>query len=270
MKIKSFSFPYFIWMVIFIVVPLILVVYLSFTNDAGVFTLENYRLSMEPIYLKVLLKSVWLAFLSTVICFILGYPISYILANSGYKNKTMLLFLFVVPMWMNFLLRTYAWLTLLENNGIINELLSFFGFSKRQLLYTDGAVLLGMVYNFLPFMILPIHTALTKIDKDLVSASMDLGGNNIQTFLRVIFPLSMPGVISGVTMVFMPALTTFIIPELLGGGQYFLIGNLIEQQFLKTDNWNFGAALSMNLIIFIILFTMISGKDDETGGESLI
>ncbi|MFV0502548.1 MAG: ABC transporter permease [Lachnospirales bacterium] len=264
---KKLSYPYFFWMIIFIVIPLFLIIFISFTDENSSFTLANYARTLEPAYLKVMYKSVKLSAISTIICFFVSYPAAYILSTKNYVNKKILLFTIVAPMWINFLLRTYAWLTILENNGILNETLAFFGFSKQQLLYTDGAVLLGMVYNFLPFMILPIYNSLIKIDKNLLFASQDLGANSFQTFTKVVFPLTISGVISGITMVFMPALTTFIIPELLGGGQYFLIGNLIEQQFLKSNNWNFGAALSLNLFIFIVLFMFVSNEDD--GGSIL-
>lgn len=271
MKRKYLSLPYVGIMILFTVIPIFLILYFSLTTTVDgetVFSTANYKRAFEPIYFSVLLKSVELAAKSTFICFLIGYPIAYILSLPQYRDKRFLLFLFVIPMWLNFLLRTYAWLTILETNGVINNILNYLGFPRQKLLYTDSAVMLGMVYNFLPFMILPIHTVLSKIDKSLLDASSDLGATPTQTFRRVVFPLSMPGVKSGITMVFMPALTTFIISDLLGGGQYILIGNLIEQQFLRIGDWNFGSALSIILMMFIVIFMIISPTDveNENGG----
>lgn len=259
-------------MFIFTVIPLMLIVYFAFTENDGsgiVFSLNNFRQAFEPLYLTVILHSVRLAFFSTIVCFLLGYPVAYIMAEKELSTKSILLFLFLVPMWMNFLLRTYAWLTILENNGIINTILAFFKIPKQNLLYTDQAVMLGMVYNFLPFMVLPIYTVLTKMDGSLIEAAQDLGANSVQIFLRVIFPLSLPGVVSGVTMVFMPAVTTFIISNLLGGGQYVLVGNLIEQQFLKVGDWHFGSAISVILMVIMLvtisLFSLV--EPDKNNAE---
>jgi len=265
---RIFVYPYIIWMTIFITVPLLLVLYFSVTDVGSdgrtVFTLYHYWRFFEPsfpgqpffqrIFVAVLLRSIWLALISTAVCFVLGYPLAYIMAKY-YSHKSFLLFLFLVPMWMNFLLRTYAWLTILEQNGVLNALLSFIGLPTVDLLFTDTAVVLGMVYNFLPFMVLPIYTVLRDMDNSLIEAAQDLGADNLRVFLRVVFPLSMPGIISGVTMVFMPGVTTFVISNLLGGGQFILIGNLIEQQFIRVGDWRFGSAISAILIV-LILFMM--------------
>jgi len=200
------------------------------------------------------MRSIWLAVITTIICFILGYPLAYALAKF-YSHKSFLLFLFLVPLWMNFLLRTYAWLTILEQNGVLNAVLSFVGLPTIDILFTDTAVILGMVYNFLPFMVLPIYTSLKDMDKSIIEAAQDLGANRVQVFLRIVLPMSIPGIISGITMVFMPGVTTFIIPNLLGGGQFVLIGTLIEQQFLRVGDWRFGSAMSAILIV-LILFMM--------------
>lgn len=229
------------------------------------FTVENFQRVFEPTYLKVIVESLKLAFICTVISFLLGYPIAYILASKEYEKKGFLLFLFIVPMWMNFLLRTYAWLTLLENNGIINSILEFLGFQKQVLIYTDGAVILGMVYNYLPFMVLPIYTVLSKMDKSIIEAAQDLGANSKEVFIKVVFPLSLSGVVSGITMVFMPAVSTFIISNLLGGEQYMLIGNLIEQQFIRIGNWNFGSALSVIMMIMILVSSFAMSLFDKNG-----
>ncbi|HBG01639.1 MAG TPA: ABC transporter permease, partial [Firmicutes bacterium] len=227
---RSTLFPYLIWMILFIVVPMFLVLYYAFTvptETGNTWSLENFTRFFEPIYLKVLGRSLRLAFVSTAICLALGYPAAMVMAGNAFSRKNVLLLLFVVPMWMNFLLRTYAWLTLLERNGVINVLLTNSNLPRLNILYTNSAVVLGMVYNFLPFMVLPIYSVLSKIDKGVVEAAGDLGANSFRVFTKVIFPLSLPGVVSGVTMVFMPALTTFVISRLLGGGQFTLIGNLI-------------------------------------------
>ena len=254
---KRFSlFPYVIWMTLFIVVPMFLVLYYAFTiptETGATWSLENFGRFFEPIYLRVLGRSLRLAVISTGICLILGYPAAMVMAGNAFTRKNVILLLFVVPMWMNFLLRTYAWLTILERNGVINVLLANLSLPRLNILYTEAAVVLGMVYNFLPFMVLPIYSVLSKIDKGVVEAAGDLGANAFRVFTKVVFPLSLPGVVSGVTMVFMPALTTFVISRLLGGGQFTLIGNLIEQQFLVVGDWGFGSAISVVMIVFILL-----------------
>ncbi len=264
---KSFiAYPYVVWMVLFIIVPILLVFYYGFTveTSAGVqFSLENFKRFFEPVYLVVLLRSFGLAAISTIICLLLGYPLAMILAGKDFKRKNVMLLLLMVPMWMNFLLRTYAWLTLLEKKGIINNFLSMLNLPTINIIYTTKAVVLGMVYNFLPFMVLPIYTVLSKIDKSVIEAAEDLGANSLTTFKKVIFPLSLPGVISGITMVFMPAVTTFIISRLLGGGHYKLIGNLIEQQFLSVYDWNFGSAISIIMMIIILISMAVLSKYEQ-------
>jgi spermidine/putrescine transport system permease protein len=236
-----------------------------------VFTLDNYRRALEPMFIGNIYFSIYLALISTLICFALGYPVAYIMSRKEYEDKSLLLFLFLLPMWMNFLVRTYAWVTILEINGVLNTFLTFFGLQTIQILYTEKAVVLGMVYNFLPFMILPIYTVLKKIDNSYIEAAQDLGADKIEIFTKIIFPLSLPGVIAGVTMVFLPSLTTFIISEILGGGMILTIGNVIERQFLFVGDWHFGSALSMILILIIVLFTwgmsLISQK--VRGGKSI-
>jgi len=248
--------PYLIWMGLFILIPLLLVFYFGFTENTPqglIFTTEHFERFLEPIYLLVLWRSLRIAFISTLICLFLGYPMAMILSRIETRKRNIYVLLFVLPMWMNFLLRTYAWMTLLERNGLINWVLSLFNITPLNLLYNDRAVILGMVYNFLPFMVLPIYSVLSKTDKSIIEAAHDLGANFFVVFRRIIFPLSLPGVISGITMVFMPAVTTFIIPRLLGGGQYTLIGNLIEQQFIFVGDWNFGSALSLIMMVIILI-----------------
>jgi spermidine/putrescine transport system permease protein len=265
--------PYIVWMVIFIVVPMFLVLFYSLTKQTDVgwqLTFDHFRRFLDPIYINVLIRSMVLALVSTAICLLLGYPMAAILASREFNRKKIMYMLIVLPMWMNFLLRTYAWLTLLERNGVMNTVLSILGLPALDILYTNKAVVLGMVYNFLPFMILPIYSVLSKIDQSVVEAAQDLGGDNFTVFRRVIFPLSLPGVLSGITMVFMPAVTTFVISRLLGGGQFTLIGNLIEQQFLSSGDWGFGSALSVIMMLLILASMAIMNRfENESGGGAL-
>ncbi|HHW12954.1 MAG TPA: ABC transporter permease [Firmicutes bacterium] len=273
MKKNWVSYPYLLWMLVFIFLPLLLVLFYSVTTrteEGLTFTLEHFQRFMEPIYLKVLFRSVKLAVICTVICLVLGYPMAMILAGNHFKRKQIMVFLFVMPMWMNFLLRTYAWMTLLERTGLINTFLSWLGLPTLNLLYTEEAVVLGMVYNFLPFMVLPIYSVLSKIDKSLIEAAQDLGADDFTIFRKVTFPLSLPGVLSGITMVFMPAVTTFVISRLLGGGQFTMIGNLIEQQFLVVGDWNFGSAISMVMMLVILISIGVMSKyEKENEGSGL-
>ena len=264
------AYPYVVWSAIFIVIPLLLIVFFSFTSKVDgrfVFSFENFQRLFEPIYFTVFIRSIWLAVLSTVSCLILGYPIAYIISKLPIKRRNMLILLFILPMWMNFLLRTYAWMAILGRDGLINTLLGYIGIGPIKMLYTDGAILLGMVYNFLPFMVIPIYTVLIKIDKNLVNAAYDLGANKAQAFRKIILPLSIPGIISGITMVFMPAVSNFVIPSLLGGGKYMLVGNLIEQQFTNIGNWNFGSALSIFMMILILISMAFMSKYEKNGKE---
>jgi spermidine/putrescine transport system permease protein len=274
-KNKSFlAYPYIIWSALFVVIPLILVLFFSFTVENGdklVFSLGNYKRLISPIYLKVFLRSIFLAGTSTIICLLVGYPVAYIISKAHISKRNTLILLFILPMWMNFLLRTYAWVAILGKNGILNSFLGLLGIEPITLLYTNFAILLGMVYNFLPFMVLPIYTSLSKMDNDLINAARDLGANSFQVFTKVIFPLSIPGVISGVTMVFMPAVTTFAISRLLGGGKFMLLGDLIEQQFTVVGDWNFGSAISIFMMIVILISMAIMSRfeddsDKEGGG----
>ena len=226
---------------------------------------------MHPLYFKIFGRSLLLAVLSTVVCLLIGYPVAYIVSKMPEHKRNLVIMLFILPMWMNFLLRTYAWLPILGKNGIVNNFLGIFGIEPIQFLYTNGAIMLGMIYNFLPFMILPIYTVLSKIDTNLINAASDLGANKKQIFAKVIFPLSIPGVISGITMVFMPAVSTFVIPRLLGGGKDMLIGNVIEQQFTTLSDWHFGSALAIILMILILISMAImsrfDGEQTEGGGR---
>lgn len=259
--------PYIIWSALFIVIPLLIVVFFSFTVKSGdnySFSLENFKRLLDPNYLKVFWRSLLLAAESTLGCLILGYPVAYLISKMRQGKRNILIMLFIVPMWMNFLLRTYAWLPILGKNGLINNFLVALGFSRIDILYNDFAVLLGMIYNFLPFMILPIYTVLTKIDKDLINAAADLGADRKKIFTKIIIPLSMPGVISGITMVFMPAVSTFVISRILGGGQYMLLGNLIETQYTTMGDWNFGSAIAIFMMIIILVSMAFMNKFEGT------
>lgn len=264
MKFKKFAYPYIVWLIIFIVVPLIFIAKYSINaqEEEFIFSLEHYRRFFNPLYLKVLFKSITMAVYSTLLCLLIGYPFSYFLTKFKLKTRSTLILLVVIPMWMNFLLRTYSWINILSKNGILNSILKFFSLPTINIMYSKTAILLGMVYNFLPFMILPIYTTLIKIEKDYIEASYDLGANRIKTFTKLIFPMSLPGVITGITMVFIPAISTFEIAALLGGNKENLIGNIIEQQFRVTGNWNFGSSMSMVLLVLILVSLFVMNKFD--------
>jgi spermidine/putrescine transport system permease protein len=270
---KMLSLPYLVWMSVFIVVPLLLVLYYAFTKHVDgtvVISAEHLLKAFDPVYMRVLLHSILLALLTTAICLLLGYPVAYMLARAGRRGR-FLLVLVVLPMWMNFLLRTYAWMSLLDNQGIINSFLQWTGIGGTTLMYTEGAVILGMVYNFFPFMVLPLYSVLIKIPRSLTEAAEDLGADSLRVFTRVTLPLSVPGIVTGITMVFMPAVTTFAISRLLGGSQYMLFGDLIENQFLFAQDWSMGAALSIFMIVIILLSMAVLSRYDkgEKGGGIL-
>ena len=228
------------------------------------FTLDHYvKFFTDPDFLIILWRSIWIAIKTTIICLLLGYPIAYYIARSSERAQNILVLCITIPMWINMLVRTYAWIGLLSEGGLVSRILGFFGLGNMSLLYTQGAVLLGMVYNFLPFMVLQINTSLCKMDQSLLEASADLGANRVQTFRRVTLPLSLPGVINGITLVFLPAVSSFFIPKLLGGGQYFLIGNLIENQFITVGEWNFGSAISMIMAVIMMVMMMAVRKVEK-------
>lgn len=257
---KRLTYPYIIWITAMIVIPMLLIIVYAFTkqgNDVATlqFTLEHFKkFFTDPDFLKTLWLSLRIALMTTVLCVLIGYPVAYAISQSSKRN--LLILLVTLPMWINMLVRTYAWIGLLSEGGLIQRLLSLIGLGGGELLYTEGAVLLGMVYNFLPFMVLQINTSLCKMDHSLLEASSDLGANPRQTFVRVTLPMSLPGVINGITLVFLPAVSSFFIPKLLGGGQYFLIGNLIENQFITVGEWNFGSAISMIMAVIMMLLMM--------------
>ena len=293
-KRSLFASPYSLWMILFTLLPVILIGYYAFTNKAGAFTLDNFshfwdsNHSKNQIYASMgeqyasylrrgtvnvdtLVYSLWMALWCTVICLLLGYPAALFMSDRDMKIGGTIVVLFIIPMWMNFLLRTVAWMSLLEDQGLINSILRSLGLGSAQLMYNNGAVLLGMVYNFLPFMVFPIYTSLTKMDTRLLEAAQDLGANHLRTFLKVTLPLSIPGIISGITMVFMPSVTTFFIPRILGGGNTMMFGDLIENKFLTEGNWNVGSALSLIMMALILVSLGILRKADPEGeGGSMI
>lgn len=265
-KFSQLAVPYIVWAVMMLVLPMALIALYSITKPGNSIisfsiTLEHYaKFFTDPDFLIILWRSIWIAVKTTIICLIIGYPAAYYISRSKERTQNLLVLCITIPMWINMLVRTYAWIGLLSEGGFIQRIFAFFGMGNTELLYTEGAVLLGMVYNFLPFMILQINTSLCKMDHSLLEASADLGANPIQTFRRVTLPLSLPGVINGITLVFLPAVSSFFIPKLLGGGQYFLIGNLIENQFITVGEWNFGSAISMIMAAIMMLLMMTVRK----------
>ncbi len=274
-RFSQLAVPYIVWSILLIVLPMVLIAFYSVTEDGNgivsfTFTLKHYvRFFTDPDFLLVLWRSIKIAVKTTLICIALGYPIAYFIAFSSDRMRNILILAITLPTWINTLVRTYAWIGLLSEGGVIQQVLNIFGLGHEELLYTEGAVLIGMVYNFIPFMILQINTSLSKMDKSLMEASNDLGANGLQTFLRVILPLSLPGVVSGISLVFLPAVSSFSIPKLLGGGQFFLIGNVIENQFITVGEWNFGSSISliMAMIMMATMYVVRRLEDYSSGGQ---
>lgn len=274
-RFSQLAIPYIVWAVLMLIFPMALIAFYSFIEQGNSIisfslTLEHYvKFFTDPDFLLILWRSLLIAIKTTIICLLLGYPIAYIISKSSERAQNTLVLCITLPTWINALVRTYAWIGLLSSDGLLSRFVGLFGVKNAELLYTEGAVLLGMVYNFLPFMILQINTALCKMDHSLLEASTDLGATPLQTFRRVTFPLSLPGVINGITLVFLPAISSFFIPKLLGGGQYFLIGNMIENQFITVGEWNFGSAISMIMAIIMMLMMMAVRKveDHNRGGK---
>lgn len=265
MKTKWVSAPYLVWMTVFIAVPLLMIAVFAFTSNDGGFTIKNIQDVGQ--YANIFFRSIWLSVIATAICLVMAYPVSFILSRMEKHKQATMLMIVMLPMWMNFLLRTYAWMTLLGNNGVINHLLGLIGIGPLKLINTSGAVVLGMVYNYLPFMILPLYSVMVKIDKSVIEAASDLGCSSFATLFRVIVPLSLPGITSGITMVFVPAISTFIISRMLGGGSNLLIGDLIEMQFLgNAYNPHLGAAISLVLMVIILVIMTVMNQfspDDQ-------
>ena len=273
-RFSQLAIPYAVWVALMILLPMLLILLYAFTTQGNdivnfSFTLDHFiRFFTDQDFLLILWRSLVIAFKTTIICVLLGYPIAYFIARSSDKVRNILVLVITLPMWINMLVRTYAWIGILSDGGILQNILSFLGFGEPELLYTEGAVLLGMVYNFLPFMILQVNTSLCKMDTSLLEASADLGANRFQTFWRVTFPLSLSGVISGITLVFLPAVSSFFIPKLLGGGQFFLIGNVIENQFITVGEWNFGSAISMIMaVVMMLCMFLIRHVDERNSGR---
>lgn len=268
LRYKLITSPYILWSALFIIFPLIFVVYYSFTDPSGSFTLENIK-SLSN-YFETITRSLWFGIVSTIICLVLAYPIAYIIAQSKASSQRTMVLMIMLPMWMNFLIRTYCWMVLLQNTGIINTILTKIGLNPLRMINTPGAVILGMVYDFLPFMVLPIYSVMTKLDHSVTEAAQDLGGNRLTVLRKVIFPLSVPGVVSGITMVFVPSVSTFYISQKLGGGSFELIGDVIERLYLTPNQNNIGAALSMFLMILILLCMAVMNRYSKGNEEGIL
>ncbi len=277
-KKKLLGTPYFIWSALFILIPLGIVFYYGLTDEKGALTLKNIMAISSPGHAKSLWIALCLSLVSTLICLFLAYPLAMFLYSGGQAlptgsmssnpktdQKNIIVLIFILPMWMNFLLRTLAWQTLLEKTGVINNILAFLHLPALKIINTPYAIILGMVYNFLPFMVLPVYNSLIKIDPNVIHAARDLGANEFQVFTKITLPLTTPGIISGITMVFIPALTTFLISKLLGGGKILLIGNVIEEEFTQASNWHLGSGLSIVLMMFIIFNMVVSAVFDKDG-----
>ena len=272
---KGLAKPYVAWSFLLIVLPLIMVILYSVTTEGNSlltihFTLQNFTKISDPIYLSVFGKSLRIGLLTTGICLLLAYPLAFFISKFDETSQSILILIVTIPMWINTLLRTYAWISLLSDNGIINALLKALGLNQQTMMYTNFSVIMGLVCDLLPFMVIPIHTSLSKMDHSMVEAARDLGANRFQPFRKVILKLSLPGVISGVTLVFLLSISSFVIPVLLGGHQYVLIGNLIENQFISVGDWNFGSAISVILAIVILMFMGVMKKIDseDNGGDN--
>ena len=271
---KGLVKPYVLWSFLLIVLPLALILLYSITTgDSSLitihFTLDNFRKISDPIYLNVFIKSLQMGLITTGVCLVLAYPMAYIISKFDESSQNILILLVTIPMWINTLLRTYAWISLLSDNGIINSLFKLLGLNQQTMMYTNFSVVMGLVCDLLPFMVIPIHTSLAKMDHSLVEAASDLGANRFQTFTKVILKLSLPGVINGVSMVFLLSISSFVIPQLLGGHQFVLIGNLIENQFISVGDWNFGSSISVILAVIILAMMGFMKKidPDENGGN---
>ena len=280
-KLSGFAIPYVIWMALFVVIPILIMVVYAFTTSEFGFTLENF--ASMGVYTTVFGRSFKLAIIATLVCVLIGYPVAYVMAKEGPGFQRIAMALIMLPMWMNFLLRTYSWMSILEKNGLLNQFFSSIGLFDLinsvfgtnieyfQMIGTQGAVVLGMVYNYLPFMILPIYSVIIKLDHFLLEASHDLGADGVMTFRKVIFPLSLPGILSGVTMVFVPSVSTFAISQLLGGGTQMMLGDLIEQQFLGgAYNPHLGAAISMVMMVVVVACMVVMNHFGEGEEEAMM
>ncbi len=260
--------PYVAWSAIFIIGPLLFVIYFAFTDPNGNFTFEN--IFSLGAYSHTFVVSLGFALIATTICLLIGYPLAYCMSRMSEKSRSILTILLMLPMWISLLIRTYSLMALLDNGGLVNSFLTTIGFEKMTFIGTDGAVILGMIYDFLPYMVLPIYTSMTKLDKRYIEAASDLGCNNRQTLFQVILPLTMPGVISGVTMVFVPSISTFYISQKLGGGVFDLLGDTIERQFQNAVTYHTGAAISLVMMILILISLAVMNKFSDSGEDIIV
>lgn len=265
LKSKLVASPYIVWSALFIIVPLVFVVFYAFTNPEGAFTFEN--ITELGRYIPTFLRSIWFGIVSTLICLVIAFPLAYFISQTTEKVQRTMVMLVMLPMWMSFLIRTYSWMVLLQDEGIINNFLETLGLNGIHMIDTKGAVILGMVYNFLPYMILPIYTVMAKLDRSMVEACQDLGGNRLTVIRKCILPMSMPGIVSGITMVFVPSVSTFYISQKLGGGSFDLIGDVIERQYQQSYNPNLGASISLILMVLILISMAVMNRfsGDEEG-----
>lgn len=271
-KTRLLSIPYIIWVIGFTVIPILFIIAIAVTGEDGGLTVANLFAMFDPLHRKALFMSLELAFISTLICILLAYPLAIILRNSHIAKNSVIMFVLILPMWMNFILRILAMQMLISNNGIINHLLETVGLSPIEIINTPGAIVLGMVYDYLPYMLLPILNSVLSIPEDVIEAAQDLGSGRRNVLLKIILPLSLGGIGSGITMVFVPSMTEFVIANILGGGKIQLIGNIIEQEFTVTMNWNLGSGLSVTLMAFVLITSFLSGRNNEekTGGSIAI
>lgn len=262
--------PYIVWVIGFTVIPLGLIFKYALTGREGGFSLENISAIFDPIHMKAMLFSLEIAIGCTLLCILLSYPLVMALKHLNMGKQKFVMFIWILPMWMNFILRILAWQMILSNNGILNFILTKLGLEALPLANTGAAVMIGVVYDYFPYMVLPIFNAVAEIDEDIIEAAKDLGANGFTVFRRIIFPLSIPGLLSGIVMVFVPSMTSFVISDILGGGKLQLIGNVIEQEFTKSSNWNLGSGLSVSLMIFVLLSMAFTMKNDGEGKGSAI
>ena len=270
MRKKLMAGPYLLWMLVFTIVPLLFVFYYGFTSSDGTFTFSNITAIFEKIHIQALGLSLLLAVITTAVCLLFAYPLALILSKSAAKNRSFVIFIFILPMWINFLLRIIAIRMLLSDNGILNYILSALNLPNFSIMYTPAAIVIGMVYDYFPFMVLPIYNVLEKIDPNVIEAAYDLGAGESAVLRKVVLPMCVPGIVSGITMVFVPSLTTFVISNILGGGKIYLIGNIIEQEFTTSANWNLGSGISLVMMLFIILSMAALMKLDKNGEGSML
>lgn len=264
------SSPYIIWVIGFTLIPLGVIFRYALTSREGGFTMENIGALMDPIHMKAMIFSLEIAIGCTIICILLSYPLVLALKRLNLGRQGFTLFILILPMWMNFILRILAWQMILSSNGILNFCMQKIGFSPLEIANTGTAIMIGVVYDYLPYMVLPIFNAVAEIDEDIIEAAKDLGAGSFTIFRKIIFPLSVPGLLSGIVMVFVPSMTSFVISDILGGGKLQLIGNIIEQEFTKSVNWNLGSGLSVSLMIFVLISMAFTTKNDVEGKGSAI